>query len=257
MWVAVLLLAVGIGALAIPIWLFVVSRPEEIGLGTDGDPIAAASPPGAGAGFAAPPGTRELVRSRNFWSITATVGLVWLPVSVLLVHLVPYATDLGVAPRSAAFLMSVYAGSGAVGRLGFGRLADRVDKRFVMGCVLLISGTGWASLLGEPSLIRLGISTAALGFGVGGVMPLWGALAGACFGRADIGRVMGLMNPLMLPFNLIGAPVAAFVYDRTGSYGPALAVFLGAFALAALTLSLLRQPDLEPGVAPATRGAGA
>ena len=257
---AVLLLAIGIVALAIPIWLFVVSRPEDIGLGTDGDPIAAAPPAGKDADFAATPGrwdTWELVRSRNFWSITATVGFTWLPVSVLLAHLVPYATDLGIAPQSAAILMSVYAAAGAIGRMVFGRLADRVDKRVVMWCVLAIAGVGWANLLGEPSLRRLVIATTAMGLGVGGVMPLWGSLTGACFGRDVIGRAMGLMSPLMLPFSLVGAPLAAFVYDRTGSYGPALAVFLGAFALAALTLSLLRQPELEPGAAPATEEAQA
>jgi MFS family permease len=252
---AVLLLAAGTLLLVIPIWLFVVSRPEDVGLSTDGDPIAAAPNAQRSADVAAALSTRELLRSRNFWSITATVGLIWLPVSVLLAHLVPYATDLGVTAQWAAILMSVYAGSSAIGRVGFGMLADRFDKRVVMGCVLAIAALSWANLLGDPPFARLLIATAAMGLGVGGVMPLWGSLASACFGRASIGHVMGLMNPLMLPFNLVGAPVAAYVYDQTGSYGPALAVFLAAFALAAATLSLLRLPAMEPGTDPVTKGA--
>jgi MFS family permease len=89
-----------------------------------------------------------------------------------------------------------------------------------------------------------------MGLGVGGIMPLWGALTGACFGRAIFGRAMGLMTPLMLPFNLAGAPVAAYAFDRTGSYTLVLSAFLGTFVLGAIVISLLRIPRIEPG----TRG---
>jgi hypothetical protein len=88
-----------------------------------------------------------------------------------------------------------------------------------------------------------------MGLGVGGIMPLWGALTGACFGRARFGQAMGLMTPLMLPFNLLGAPIAAYAFDQTGSYTLVLSAFLATFVIGAAIVALLRIPAVEPGAA--------
>ena len=82
---------------------------------------------------------------------------------------------------------------------------------------------------------------------MGGVFPLWGALTGAVFGRAAFGRVMGLTNLFMMPFSVLGAPVAAYLFDRTGSYQLAFASFLVFPALSALVIAFLRLPAHEPG----------
>ena len=55
------------------------------------------------------------------------------------------------------------------------------------------------------------------------------------------------MTPLMLPFNLAGAPIAAYVFDRTGSYTGVLSAFLVPFVLCAMVVALLRIPRIEPG----------
>lgn len=227
---------------AVPVWLMVVNRPEDMGTGLDGDLRGAptAMPGDANAGEIA------LLTSRNFWSITAAIGLAFCPVSVMLAHLVPYATDLGIEPQRAAFLMSAYAGASAAGRLLFGFMADRLDNRVAMWIALLLLIAAWAGLVVAPSYPALLAASAGLGVGVGGIMPLWGSLTGACFGRAVFGRAMGLMNPLMLPFNLAGAPIAAYVYDETGSYTLVFTAFLGTLIASASVIALIRIPTVEP-----------
>ncbi len=224
-----------------------VTRPEDLGLQPDG----AAGPPASQAPAAATPAReltpQALLRSRNFWAITASIGLVFAPVNMILAHLIPYASDLGIAPTRAATLMSAYALAGGFGRVGFGSAADRIDKRLAIGLACATFLLGWCALLGQPGFARLLFASAVLGLSVGGIMPLWGALVGACFGRAVFGRAIGLMNPMMLPFNLAGAPLAAWLYDESGSYALALACFLLPPALALLSISLLRIPEVEPG----------
>jgi MFS family permease len=88
------------------------------------------------------------------------------------------------------------------------------------------------------------------GLGMGGVIPLWGALIGAGFGRQPFGRVMGLMSPVMLPIHVVGIPYAGWIYDRTGSYEIAFLTFIGVYALAMAALLLLRLPEVEPGSEP-------
>ncbi len=72
------------------------------------------------------------------------------------------------------------------------------------------------------------LGAAIFGFGMGGVVPLQGALVGRLFGRERFGRVLGLMRPTMLPIQIIGMPIAGAVYDATDSYDPA---FAATFAL--------------------------
>jgi len=234
---------------AIPLWLFVVNGPEKIGLRPDGiakppeDPTESVTGPVA----AVPVDEDSLIRSRNFWAITAAVGLAFCSTSVVIAHLVPYATDLGFEPQKAAILMSGYAGAGAFGRLLVGYLADRVDKRVASWVVFVVLASAWLGLVLARSYSALFAASLGMGLGVGGIMPLWGALTGACFGRERFGRAMGLMTPLMLPFNLAGAPIAAYVFDVTGSYTLVLGAFMITFLLGAMAISFLRIPRFEPG----------
>jgi MFS family permease len=233
-----------------PLWALVVNRPEQLGERPDGLP---SSDTGAAAEEPAPSGEvqsemeTDLLRSSNFWVITSAIGLAFCSASALIAHLVPYVSDRGYDPRAAALVMSAYAGAGAVGRLLAGWLADRVDQRIASWGVFGVMAGSWLGLVLAPSYAGLVAASIGLGLGVGGVMPLWGALTGACFGRAVFGRAMGLMTPLMLPFNLAGAPIAAYAFDRTGSYTLVLSAFLATFVLGAIVISFLRVPAVEPG----------
>ena len=101
-------------------------------------------------------------------------------------------------------------------------------------------------------------ATAVFGLGMGGMMPLWGTLIGACFGRRSFGRVMGLMSPMLLPIQILGVPFAGYVYDTYGSYDLAFTVFICMYVSALLIFTLLRMPEQEPtGEAPAPASLGA
>ena len=78
------------------------------------------------------------------------------------------------------------------------------------------------------------------GFGMGGVVPMQGAVVGAAFGRESFGRVMGAMRPPMAVIHLLGTPFAGWVFDVTGSYDVAFMTFLGMYAFAAVVVLLLR-----------------
>jgi MFS family permease len=240
---AVLGLSGGVLLLLLPFWFLIVNRPEDHGLHPDGRPTP---PVDATEEVASDVTTGSLLRSRNLWVITASMGLAFAPAAVLLAHLVPYATDLGISPGRAATLMSVYAFCSGFGRVGVGAASDRIDKRLALVGVLAVLALGWLTMLGEPGYPRFLVAAAVMGFAIGGVMPLWGVLTGACFGRAVFGRAMGLMNLPMLIFNISGAPVAAFLYDRSGSYGDVLGLFLLPMAASALAVCFLRIPRERP-----------
>jgi MFS family permease len=229
---------------------FVVDRPEDMGLRPDG---AAETDPAASALDESAWHTRDILRSRNFWSIAIPFALVLSALSAILVHLVPYADDLGIAPYRAAWVLSVSAGAGALGKLVFGRLFDRIDPRFAIWGSFGTQTAGLLLLMQGPSYAALLVGAAVFGLGMGGVIPLHGATAGAAFGRLSFGKVMGLLRPVQVPLHAVGVPLAGWIHDATGSYALAFQIFVGVYlaASAAITTLRLKAPAGSP---PASAG---
>jgi len=239
---AILAMASVLVTIALPIVaLSVVGRPEERGLGPDGDPPL---PPGQRGPAASHPelGFRKLLHDRNFLAITLAIGSVFAILVGLLTNLHAYATDLGISAERASLLLSSFSAFGIVGKLGFGAIADRWDKRALVWVAMAMLAVFLGVLLARPSFAWLLAGSAIGGLAIGGFLPLWGALIADCFGREAFGRVMGLMGPLMLPLNLTALQLAPWSFDSTGSYQLAMRLFLGWLAGAACALALVRVP---------------
>ena len=217
----------------------VISRPEDVGLRPDG-----ALPRPAGSTVIAAPrvGMRDVVRERNFWVIVAAFSLLFCSMSATLTHMIPRLVDLGVSLGDAAKVMSVCAGVGVLGKLGFGWIADRQSLRRVVVLVIILQFTGQFLMYMNDGLALFTLGAAIFGLGVGGVVPMQGAIVGATFGRERFGAVLGLMRPAMFPIQIIGVPFAGGVFDVYGSYDPAFQVFLCLYVAAAVAISFYRAP---------------
>lgn len=222
-------------------WLFVHNRPEDVGLSPDGD---TAPPSSANATTPAPGGLewRDLLRHRNFWAIVLAYGFSSIGFGGVLYNLVPFAMDRGFDAPNAALLLSVLTASGVLGKLSVGFAADRIDPRHVWWIAMTACAVGVGGIALATHYAALVPSVALFGLGTGGLYPLFGVLVGAAFGRESFGRALGLMGTFTMAMSLPAAPLAGWVYDRTGSYDPAFAVLPLAFALGALLLLLLRLP---------------
>jgi MFS family permease len=226
---AFLLYAAFAAFVVLPVVLrYVVSRPADLGLSPDGR----AGPRDATAPTVAAVPTRLWAR-RDFWVLVTTIGLLFCCQSATLTHLVPRVTDMGYTLLEASAVMSVCAGAGVVGKLVFGALADRMAAR---SAVLIAIGSqvlGQTIMLWGPGYSAFAAGAAAFGFGMGGIVPLQGALVARHFGIESFGRALGLMRPAMLPLQVIGVPFAGWMFDATGRYDGAFQVLLAVYVLAA------------------------
>jgi MFS family permease len=218
---------------------FVVDRPEVMGLRPDGD-----GPPSEEAEirYAAETmwRTRDIVRSRNFWTIALPFALVLSALSAILVHLVPYADDLGIPSYRAAWVLSISAGTGVLGKIVFGWLFDRFDARIAVWFSFGMQLAGLLLLMRAHDYAGLVLAALVFGFGMGGVIPLHASAAGAAFGRLSFGKVAGLLRPVQVPITALGVPLAGWIYDATGSYESAFHLFAGVYVAAALIVAGLR-----------------
>lgn len=213
----------------------VVSRPEDLGLLPDGATEAATLPPPKPALR-----TSEYIRNSNFWYLLITIGLLFCIQSATLIHMVPQLTDRGIDLISASVIASSTALFGVMGKLIYGALVDRWDVRWALWLAIAFQVTGQLFMLFGNGYSGFLIGASLFGFGMGGIVPMQGAVVGAAFGRESFGRVLGAMRPPMAIIHLLGVPFAGWVYDSTGSYEPAFLTFLGLYAVTTLVVLGIR-----------------
>lgn len=237
---ALLAYAAGSAAIAFPaIWAWMVKRPEEVGQFPDGQPTADPTPLEiSDRGDSA----STLLRQPAFWLLAAIFGLIASASIGLVSNLVPYASDLGIPRERAAYILSCFAIFTSFGKVLFGVLVDRIDKRAALWLALGLQAMGWLLLLSQPRFEFFLVAVSLFGLGTGSSMPIQGAMLGAIFGRDVFGRVMGLMGPVMLLPLVVSPPLIGHLYDTTGSYTLPFTLFLASFAVPAALLIFLRVP---------------
>jgi MFS family permease len=244
---AMIVFAVFPVALLAPVirWI-VVNRPEDLDQLPDGDrhPVdhETVVPNAAGTDSSQEWTLRRAASDRRVLLLALVVGMNFMPMSAILQVLHSHITDAGLSGAAAAQIVAIVTLAGAIAKPMSGILADRINPRAVMGMSTGLQACGVALIIQADGVPLLMAGGAIFGLGYGGVLPLWGVLLGVLFGREDFGRVMGLMGPIMLPFQMLGVPFATWVFDRYGSYSPAFVACLGCYAVAAVGLAAMRVP---------------
>ena len=226
------------------IFRLVISRPEDVGMRPDGAVVSAKTTDAGESAQAlvAKPNMLELFKDHNFRMIVLTFSLMFCCMSATLTHMIPRLTDFGFTLVEASLVMSMCAGFGVVGKLSFGWLSDRFSVRKVMAVVIIAQFSGQFLMYGSLDYVTFAIGACLFGYGVGGVVPMHGAVVGKTFGRDRFGAVLGLMRPAMFPIQILGVPFAGWIFDVTGSYDVAFQVFFGLYLFAALAIASYRQP---------------
>jgi MFS family permease len=221
--------------------LFVVSSPEDMGLAPDGDRWGPDGPPRERPQAS----SATLLKAWNFWMITFCVGLLFCNMGATLTHMVPRVTDMGYTLLQAAPVLSFGAAAGVLGKVVFGVLVDRFDPRVAILAAIATQFAGQVGMLSFDGYVAFALSATVFGFGMGGIVPLHGAVAGIAFGRENFGKVMGLMRPAMMPLQVAGLPFAGWVFDTYGDYRLAFHIFLGLYVLAAICTWAMRLPSRD------------
>lgn len=237
------LLALSIGLMAVPVWFLTVDRPQLKGLHPDGKPLLATAdsemPKGAfdRAGL--------ILKNRSFWAIAAIVGIMFGAYTGVLGNLAPFAIDTGISAARAAGLVGNIALMAIPGTLIFGWLADHIDVRACLGLVVASIALGILCFLDKPPYALLVTGSLLIGLGGGGMIPIWSTLLANVFGPWSYGRVMGLMNPMLMIFNLIAAPLAGHIQDTSGSYHWAFVLFATLMLASLLLLPVIEKKTVS------------
>lgn len=174
--------------------------------------------------------TKEVIRTSDFWLLSAAVFFAGVAVMAVTVHQIPFLVSIGVSRRAAGFAASAFAFSSVIGRLGFGWIGDTVDKKRCFAIAAFIMGSGLFALSVRGNMTQIVLGLIGLGIGSGGTVPLRSVLQVESFGPKAFGSVQGLLTVLVTVGAMISPPLVGWAFDLVGSYQPAF------LALAAVTL---------------------
>lgn len=216
-------------------------RPQVLGLQPDGESGSKRleTEPQPDSPWSVP----TLLCNRDFWFIVLAVAPTFAVSQSLLATLVPYAIDLEISPQRASALVSVLAFSSIIGKLTFGAIADRFDKRWLLLLIILFILMQLGLLLAKPGFWTLFALLGITGLATGGELPVWAALVADRFGSASYGLVMGCMNLMVTLAGLVSIRYIGQAYDLYGNYDFALFMFMGCVVSAMVAVLCISYPN--------------
>jgi len=236
-WVAIGTTALAVGFL--PVWLFLVRRPEDVGLVPDR--IAAA---GAATTAAIEPrfSRAAAMRTQAFWLLSLYTVLVFPVQAGVSLHQAPHLIERGLSPIVAATVISFFSAMSAVASFGIGFLPRRWPLRFVMSFAAVLLGTGTVGLIGVHAAETAYLFAGLFGLGIGGVMTLLPMAWADYFGRESYGAIRGVALSLQVLAQAAGPIASGMLRDTSGTYTGSLVLFGSLAALAAIIALLARHP---------------
>jgi len=182
-------------------------------------------------------------RTPAFWLLATVLFLFYFYYLGVNNHLVAFLSDSGLSEAAAARRFGATVAIGIAGKLAIGLLGDRMPaRRAAIGTFALLA-------LGSLALLGVGTAPALLpvfllvhGFTVAAENVLLPLLVVDCFGVRHLARIYGTLMLALLPGGIAGPLVAAWIFDRLGTYWPAFAVFAAGNLLAVVLLAALPRP---------------
>jgi MFS family permease len=163
-------------------------------------------------------------------------------VFIPIVHLGPFARDLGFGEAQGVALVSLVGLGSLLGRFTVGPFADRLGRR--PSLLAAYAGLGILLLVWWGAKAYWLLALFAIGFGVcyGGAVALLPTIVMDYYGGRAVSGIIGCLYTGAGLGTLLGPWLAGAAYDAFGTYEvPILASAALSFAAAACTLPLLRK----------------
>jgi sugar phosphate permease len=267
---------VGIGQIAIgvPLALFVRQQPEDMGLLPDGEPTAYVEMPespakgvrpeeaeAAGEPAALPETVSihrqgltmtQALRNRTFWLLGIAMALISLGSMGIVVHQIAYLKkSVGFSSESAAQIATAMTVVSLFGRLGFGYLADFMDKKKLLVIAYVLMALGILAIATIQTQWQVVFYLALFSPGWGASIAVRPVLQAELFGLRAFAGIQGLMFTISSVGSVSGPIFVGATYDIVGDYRPAFLITAIAAFIAVPAIILTPMPRAVEERAPA------
>ena len=161
---------------------------------------------------------KEALKTRQFWMIFFTWSLYGIFFQAGMVHIVPYATDLGLSAVVAATILTIIGLVGVFGRISLGFISDKLGNKTTVFVSFLIIGLAYLGLSLISSIWMLYVFAVFFGALCGVGILLIPTIA-EYFGFKDLGAISGVIVFANSLGGALSPPLAGAIFDMSGSYG--------------------------------------
>jgi len=251
-------LGVGLLVLVVPVGAWLIRNlPEERGvrpLGATGPSQTAAQM--ADARQAGRVSVSEAAQTAPFWLLMSTFFVCgYTSNGMVLTHFMPHALEHNFSAMEASAALGVMGAMNIVGTIGSGWLCDRFGRRGPLATYYFVRGVALLFLLYVWNVPSLHFWAALFGLNYISTVPPTTTLTANIYGRYSVGELSGWIFFAHQVGSALGAALAGWIYEWSGSYSPAfVSAAVMAFLATGLTLMIREEPisarPLQP--APAT-----
>jgi OFA family oxalate/formate antiporter-like MFS transporter len=181
---------------------------------------------------------KESMRTFPFWIFATTQFMFMFCLQAIMAHVVPHATDSGIAAIAAAGILSIIAGISIAGKLSMGFIADKIGAVQSLLLCLLLTTLALVWLFFAKEIWAFYIFALAFGLAYGGTATLAPLTSSELFGVKSLGIIFGVLSLCTTIGGALGPATAGYTFDMTGSYNTALIV-MATISMIATVLGLV------------------
>lgn len=177
----------------------------------------------------------------RFWIFFATGFCYGFCVFSVMVHIAPYAGELGLSAPVAANILATVGAMSIIGKVALGRAGDTIGSRqtMLLGFALVSVAQFWlATGEGAGTLYAAG---GLFGFSYGGCTVAHSPLVALLFGLRYHGLIFGVFSLSVMIGGAVGPFMTGHLCDVYGNYHTAFLVSAGISVAGVLLTSVLKQ----------------
>ena len=183
----------------------------------------------------------EAARRVQFWLIASVCMCFNFAIFVVIVHLAPHATDLGMSEATGANILATVGLSSVIGKVGMGWINDRIGgKKTLIICVFIMLSS-LVGFLYAGEVWNLVLFTFIFGYAYGAFFAVQPLIIGQFFGMKALSTIYGAYAPFVTIAGAVGPTIAGRIFDVTGSYDLAFIICIIVMAACLLPLCSLKQ----------------
>ena len=212
--------------------------PQGMGLLPDGDSEMVNGPANMNQeqGFT----LKEAVHLKQFWTLCITEFAILCCLLTVIVHIVPFARDLGLSPAVAAGVLSTIGGVSILGRIVMGTAIDKIGGKCALIICFIILFCGLIVLQLAAEAWMLFLFAVIYGFAHGGFFTVVSPMVAELFGTGSHGLLFGIILFSGTLGGALGPLMAGRTFDVTGSYQIVFLVLSVLTLLGSVLMILLR-----------------
>ena len=186
--------------------------------------------------------TAKALTTPSFIGVAFVTATVILAFQVLMVHLVPHATDAGISPTVSAAALGLLGGLSVPGRIMSGFMADRIRWQITLAlsCFGMALSLLWLLFLKEAWMLYCFVSFYGLCHGLR--VPANVGILGDFFGMHSLGELIGIVSATGMIIAAFVPYIVGFVFDTIGSYSIALIIVMVLLLSSGIAACSMKKP---------------